>query len=217
MAPRCAFRNVAQGEDDIPKFGVSPAGVFLGKAYHQVSDILRFWWATRSTLSAAVVLRAGILSEPTTQCVGGDQRTEVPQITSGKGFRLQCEATTLAIGESQALATKHLAQHFGFFSLVGDHRLLMSVDPAREHQHQKSPRKAPRFRLHGCHFISNDDRKRLRRRILKPLNSLEIAGDRFSEPYASPMPKFSFSAASGDEANASFPWTQKNRSLIMRW
>jgi len=40
----------------------------------------------------------------------------------------------LTIGESQALVTKHLAQHLGFFSLVGDHRLLMPVDPAREHQ-----------------------------------------------------------------------------------
>ena len=49
------------------------------------------------------------------------------------------EATTLTIGESQALATKHLAQHLGFFSLVGDNRLLMSVDPTREHQHQKLP------------------------------------------------------------------------------
>jgi hypothetical protein len=148
---------VAQGEDDIPEFGVSPAGVFLRKSHYQVSDMLRFRWTARSTFSTAVVLRTGILSEPTTQRVRGDERTEFPQGTSGKGFRFQREAAALAIGESQALATKHLAQHLGFFSLVRDNRLLMSVDPACEHQQQKSPGKAPRFRLHKCHFIPNDD------------------------------------------------------------
>jgi hypothetical protein len=36
----------------------------------------------------------------------------------------------LFIGESQTLATKHLAQHLDLFFLVRDDRLLMSVDPA---------------------------------------------------------------------------------------
>jgi hypothetical protein len=40
----------------------------------------------------------------------------------------------LTIGDSQALATEHLAQHLGFFSLVGDHRLLTPVDPAGKRQ-----------------------------------------------------------------------------------
>jgi hypothetical protein len=49
-------------------------------------------------------------------------------------LRLQCQAAPLFIGESQTLAAKHLAQHPDLFFLVRDNRLLVSVDPAREHQ-----------------------------------------------------------------------------------
>ena len=77
-----------------------------------------------------------------------------------KGLRLQCEAATLFIGESQTLATKHLAQHLDLFFLVRDDRLLVSVDPSRKHQHHKLPRRAPRFRFHGCHFTPDDSRQR---------------------------------------------------------
>jgi hypothetical protein len=159
MAPQCAFGNVAQDEDDISKLGVSPTGVFLGKAYHQVSDMLRFRWTARSTFSTAVVLRTGVRLEPTTQSVRGDEMHQFVQSTMGRGLRLQCEAATLTVGESQTLATKHLAQHLGFFSLVRDNRLLMLIDPARKHQHHKLPWRAPRFRFHGCHVIWNGNRK----------------------------------------------------------
>jgi hypothetical protein len=125
---------VAQDEDDISKLGVSPTGVFLRKSHHQISDVLRLRWTARPTLSAAVVLRTGVRSEPTTQSVRGDERTNFPRSAPGKGFRFQREATTLTTGESQTLTTKHLAQHLGFFSLVGDNRLLMSVDPTGKHQ-----------------------------------------------------------------------------------
>ncbi len=37
--------------------------------------------------------------------------------------------------------------------------LLMPVDPARKHHHHKLSRRAPRFQLHGCHIISNNDHK----------------------------------------------------------
>ena len=70
---------VAQGQDDMPEFGVSPPGVFLRKSNHQVSDMLRFWWTPRSTFRAAVVLCARMLPEPTTQSVGCDEKTDFPQ------------------------------------------------------------------------------------------------------------------------------------------
>ena len=36
---------------------------------------------------------------------------------------------------------------------------LASVDPARKHQRDNLPWRAPRVRLHGCHVSSNDDRR----------------------------------------------------------
>ena len=77
------------------------------------------------------------LPVPTKQSIGCHQGPDFQKAFSTDRYGLNRESAALSIGESQSLSAQLLTQRSVFLLEIFNHILLVSIDPAREDQHQK--------------------------------------------------------------------------------
>jgi len=120
---------------------VAPARVVRGESDDQLPYALRTGGATRSASSGAVILPGDELTVPAQNRVRCHQSGEFVQHASAQYPTFRREASALVVSEPQPPLAQLLAEDPVLLPQVVDHRVLATLDPAREEQEQELQRR----------------------------------------------------------------------------
>ena len=108
---RIAGQTDLQAPKGVADLGVAPAGILVGKADDELSNVVGLARPTRrSPNGGAVVLASDQLSKPIEESLGGDDLTAGLALTRREHLALDGEASTLVVGERDTLATGDLGE-----------------------------------------------------------------------------------------------------------
>jgi hypothetical protein len=136
-----AAESVAEIAQRSSNPGVAPARVARGEPDDELPYAVRTGGATRFASSSAVILPGDELTVPAQNRVRCHQSGDLVQHASAQYPTFRREASALVVSEPRPPLAQLLAEDAVLLLQVVDHRVLATVDPAREKQEQELQRR----------------------------------------------------------------------------